>query len=75
MFRRLNEQCAPQFYARSDFYFIQVSALAKRVLNAQSRRPRVFGRRNESRLELAASDGILGFQLLARVVKWQTRQT
>src|SRR5258705_1213498 len=42
MFPRLNEQCAPRFYATSDFYFIQISGAARKLMDVMSRRPRLF---------------------------------
>jgi hypothetical protein len=42
MFRRLNQRCAPQFYAASDFYFIEPPRAWMRILNGATRHPRFF---------------------------------
>ncbi|HEY4415609.1 MAG TPA: diiron oxygenase [Verrucomicrobiae bacterium] len=42
MFRRLNQQCAPEIYAAQDFHFIQVRPLGAKMLDAISRRPQWF---------------------------------
>lgn len=42
MFRRLNRRCAPEFYARRDFHFIQVPRPAGALLGFMSRRPHRF---------------------------------
>jgi|SRR6266850_1926410 len=42
MFLRLNRQCAPEIYARNDFYFIQVWPMAGGILNAISKQPEWF---------------------------------
>ncbi|HTV39038.1 MAG TPA: diiron oxygenase [Candidatus Sulfotelmatobacter sp.] len=42
MFRGLNRQCAPAFYAENDFYFIRVPPVAAGILDAISKRPLWF---------------------------------
>jgi P-aminobenzoate N-oxygenase AurF len=42
MFRRLNRRCAPEFYAASDFYFIDPPRAWMAVLNRAARHPRFF---------------------------------
>lgn len=42
MFWRLNKKCAPQFYGSRDFYFIRVPPLLAKILDAISRRPKLF---------------------------------
>ncbi|MGP8200782.1 MAG: diiron oxygenase [Limisphaerales bacterium] len=42
MFRRLNQQCAPEIYGQRDFHFIQMPPVVARILDAISRRPRWF---------------------------------
>lgn len=42
MFRRLNQRCAPQFYASSDFYFIDPPRTWMTVLDRAARHPRFF---------------------------------
>ena len=42
MFQRLNRQCAPEFYARHDFYFIHVPPVAARMLDGISKCPQWF---------------------------------
>jgi hypothetical protein len=42
MFRRLNQQCAPEIYAHRDFHFIHVPPIAARILDSISRRPQWF---------------------------------
>ncbi|MGA8220362.1 MAG: diiron oxygenase [Candidatus Acidiferrales bacterium] len=42
MFRQLNQRCAPQFYATSDFYFIDPPRAWMMVLNGATRHPRFF---------------------------------
>jgi hypothetical protein len=42
MFRRLNQQCAPEIYAQRDFYFIQTPPVAAKILDAISKRPQWF---------------------------------
>lgn len=42
MFRRLNQRCAPQFYAASDFYFIEPPRAWMTILNRAARHPRFF---------------------------------
>jgi hypothetical protein len=42
MFRRLNQQCAPEIYGQQDFYFIRVPPIAARMLDGLSKRPQWF---------------------------------
>ncbi len=42
MFCALNRQCAPEFYASSDYYFVRASAPLRAVLGAMARGTRVF---------------------------------
>jgi hypothetical protein len=42
MFRRLNQEAAPHLYAHADAYFIRVPAAWARLLDAATRRPRLF---------------------------------
>jgi hypothetical protein len=42
MFRRLNQQCAPQFYGTGHFYFIQPPRAWMAVLNWATQHPRFF---------------------------------
>jgi hypothetical protein len=42
MFRRLNRLCAPDRYANSDFHFIRMPAMARRLTHSMARRPRLF---------------------------------
>ncbi|HVU27015.1 MAG TPA: diiron oxygenase [Verrucomicrobiae bacterium] len=42
MFRQLNRSCAPEFYSRQDFHFIQVPPLAAKILEVVSKHPRQF---------------------------------
>jgi P-aminobenzoate N-oxygenase AurF len=42
MFRRLNQQCAPQFYRAGYFYFIEASRAWMTALNWATHRPRLF---------------------------------
>lgn len=42
MFRQLNQQCAPQFYGDSYFYFIEPPRTWMAVLNWATQRPRLF---------------------------------
>lgn len=42
MFRALNRESAPEFYARDDYFFVRVNRPALALLHAVSRRPRVF---------------------------------
>jgi hypothetical protein len=42
MFRQLNRQCMPEFYAKQDFYFIRVPPIAAWILDAISKHPQWF---------------------------------
>ncbi|MGH7954026.1 MAG: diiron oxygenase, partial [Limisphaerales bacterium] len=42
MFRQLNRQCAPDIYEQWDFYFIQVSPVAAKILDVISKHPQWF---------------------------------
>jgi rubrerythrin len=42
MFLQLNRQCAPQFYAEQDFYFIQVPKVLSKLTTFLSKRPQWF---------------------------------
>jgi hypothetical protein len=42
MFRALNRQCAPEFYADKDYFFIDVSPTWRAVIRFISRQPRLF---------------------------------
>ena len=42
MFRQLNLQCAPEYYANRAFHFIKVPAVARKILGVISRQPKLF---------------------------------
>jgi hypothetical protein len=42
MFRQLNRRCAPDIYEQADFYFIQIPAVAAKILDVLSKHPHWF---------------------------------